>query len=81
MRIPRVELKVYRGGAWESFKFPAPKGAGFTSHGVEQTLARFMAEMEKEFPHIVFRVVRTGPGRFNILPDEFLVVPNTVAHA
>lgn len=81
MKVPRVEIKVYRQGLWEPFKFPAPKGNGFTEHGVQLTVARFMKEMEKEFPHLVFRVVRTGPGRFNVLPDMMFAVPSEAANA
>jgi hypothetical protein len=81
VKVPKVEIRVYRAGLWESFKFPAGKGSGYTEHGVHRTVALFMAEMEREFPHIIFRVVRTGPGRFNVLPDMIQTCPTVASHA
>lgn len=81
MKLYRIEIRVYRAGGWEPFRFSAPKGSTFTEHGVQKKVSHFMAEMEKEFPHLIFRVVRTGPGRFNVLPDMMFAVPAEAANA
>ena len=71
MPITRFTLKVFttKGRECEPFIFRAPSGCHYTDEGIQVTISQFMAEMEKHFPGVIFRVVKTGRAQWNALPD------------
>jgi hypothetical protein len=72
----RVTLKVFTSeqGKSEPYVFHAPPGRQFTDAGAADLVLRFLGQLNKTFPGNTFRVVTTGRGQYNVIPE-------TTAHA